>query len=139
MLQLPDHITIKTSVPFVVGAYIGIWLIATVYLNVLDSQINKLKRELRLLAEKPSESRSIFSAIIWLTFAVVGVGIAIFAFTYPSSSDQSLRAAIPLSVYLYIAIWTLSFGYLLNIGVRLFKLYDEMQMLNSTITEKSDN
>ncbi len=136
MLQLPDHITIKTAAPFVIGAYIGVWLIATLYLSVLDSQIVKLKRELSLLANKASKERSLFSLIIWITIATIGTAIAYFAFTYGSTSNEGFIDAMPIAIYIYIAIWTLSFGYLLYIGRRLFKLYGEMQSLSKTIGNK---
>jgi len=139
MLQLPDHITIKTAAPFVIGAYIGVWLVATVYLNLLDSQIGKLKRELSLLDKKTSGERSLFSIIMWLTIAAVGGAVVFFGFTYGSTSNESLKDAMPIVIYLYIAIWTLSFGYLFYIGSRLFKLHGEMQALSKTIGNEASS
>ena len=133
MLQLPDHISVKTAAPFVVGAYLGVWLIATVYLNILNSQILKLKKELNLIEKKPSKNKSLFSLIVWLIIAVVGIGLTVLAFSFGSTSDQSIMDSMSFAIYLYIALWTLSFVYLFYIGGRLFKLYGEMQSLSKTI------
>ena len=139
MLQLPDHITIKTAAPYVIGAYLGVWLIATVYLNILDSQVLRLKKELSLLADRVSKERSPYSLVMWLTITAVGVGVVFLSFTYSSTSDESLKDAMSAVIYLYIAIWTLSFGYLAYIGNRLFKLYKEMQSLSETIINGSNS
>ncbi len=137
MLQLPDHISIKTAAPFVIGAYLGVWLIATVYFIVLNSQILKLKKELNLLTNKPLKEKSLFSLIVWITIAAIVAAVVFLASGYSSASEKSIKDSMSIVIYLYIALWTLSFAFLLYIGHRLFKLYSEIQSLDKSLGSES--